>query len=141
MPAVGFDMRRVAAPSYRRGDSGAGRAGEPVASQKASNCFLGDAYKAAVEELQDIGEGRAMTAILWHDQMSRFVQHQKVVKVALLDGDAMVGDIGKAADPGVVETGDQGEFGRRAVAGGEDVAQHLRRGVVVDEAVARGVGG
>src|SRR5260370_4558619 len=50
----------------------------------------------------------------------------------------MVGHIGKAADPRIVEAGNKRELRWRAAAGGEDFAQHLRRGIVIDEAVASG---
>src|SRR5260370_34610513 len=50
----------------------------------------------------------------------------------------MVGPTGKAAVPRIVEAGNKRELRWRAAAGGEDFAQHLRRGIVIDEAVGSG---
>src|SRR6185312_8480908 len=81
------DLRRVGIASCRCG-RGRGRVGrQAVAGEEAADGLLGNADKAAVEQLQDIGEGRSVAAVLRHDEMRRFVQHQEAVEIALLDGD------------------------------------------------------
>src|SRR5690348_226901 len=135
---TGIDLRRVAVPSCRHRDRGRGVGRQTVAGEKAAYGLLGDTDEAAIEQLQNVGEGRPVAAVLRHDQMRRFVQHQEAVEIALLDGDPMVGDVGEAADSGIVEAGNERELRRHAAAGDEDIAQHLGCRVVVDEPMPGG---
>lgn len=106
-----------------------------MAAQEASQRFLGNVDEAAIEQLENIGKGRPVIAILGHEKMCRFVQHQKPIKKSPLDGDTVVCYIGEASDARVIEAADKGEFGRYAATSDEDVAQHRRRRVVLHQPV------
>jgi hypothetical protein len=90
-----------------------------VPQQVAYGAF-GNADEDAIEHLQDIGEGGAVTVVLRNKKMRGLVEDEKSIKAALLDQDAVAFDIGIAADLGIGETGDEFESRERTPARGKD---------------------
>ena len=80
-----------------------------MTSQEFADGTLGDADEDAVEHLQDISEGRAMALVGRDEKMRRLVEDEEAIEAAVLDKDAVAGDIGQAADFRIVEAGDEFE--------------------------------
>src|SRR5581483_5460471 len=117
-----------------------GERGQPMAAQQAPHGLLGHADEAGIEELEDVGEGGTMPPVLGHDEVRRFVKHEKPVEIPPLDGDAVVGDVGEAADTRIIEAGDQSELGRHPAAERENLRYHKARVIDLQTPVTRGEG-
>src|SRR5690242_12118342 len=59
---------------------------------------LGYVEADAIERLKDVDEDRAVAAVFGHEDVADLVQHEKAVEEAVLDEDAVPGDIGVPAD-------------------------------------------
>ncbi len=91
-----------------------------MALQELADRALGNSDEEAVEDLQDIGEPRAVALICWHEKVRRFVENEEAVKATVLNKNAVASDIGQAADLRVVETGDEFKTRERPVEGAKN---------------------
>src|SRR5258708_14425707 len=94
---------------WRRRRRDQGRFRQAVPAEIAPDRRLGDADETTIEELQHVGEGGAVLAVGGNEDMGAFMENEEAVEKARLDGDAMAGDIGEAADPRILEAGDHVE--------------------------------
>jgi hypothetical protein len=109
-----------------------------MALQEFADGAFGNADEDAVEELQDIGEHRAVAPISRGQKMRRFVEDEKAIEAAILDEDTVAGDIGEAADPRIVEAGDDFEGRDRPVEGAENRGDQCFGLVDAEDAMAGG---
>jgi len=78
-----------------------------------------------------------MPPVFRHDEVRRFVEHEKPIEIAPLDGDAMVGDVGEPADARILEAGYQRELGRHLAAERENLPNHGPRVIEIHAPMAR----
>src|SRR5258708_19046850 len=109
-----------------------------MALQEFPNGMFGNANEHAIEDLQKIGEHGAVALVGGVQQMRRFVEDEEAIEAAILDEDAVAGDIGKAADPRIVEAGDDFERRNRSVEGAENRGDQCCGLVGVEDAMAIG---
>ena len=109
-----------------------------MALQEFPNWVFGNADEDAVEDLQDIREHRAVVLVGWGQQMRRFVENEEAIETALLDEDAIAGDICEAADPRIIEAGDDLEHRNRSIEGAENPGDQCSRLIGVENAMAIG---
>ena len=109
-----------------------------MALQELADWALGNSDEEAVEDLQDIGEPRAVALICWHEKVRRFVENEEAVKAAILDEDAVAGDIGEAANLRVVEAGDEFKTRGRPVEGAKNPGNQCPGSVDAEDAMSLG---
>jgi hypothetical protein len=109
-----------------------------MALQQLPDGVFRNADEDAVEDLEDIGEHGAVALVSRDQQVRRFVKDEEAIKAAILDEDAVARDVGEAADPWIVEAGDEFERRDRPVEGAENRSDQCSGLVDVEDAMAVG---